>query len=223
MRNAAERFSRGNAKDERGYLMHRMLVVIFKDETGAYEGRRRLLQLDTEGCIRVNGDAVLAKHADGSATVKEQEAWPRAALISTALGSLIGMLGGPIGVISGATAGFAAGGISDLNTVRISEDFVEDVGKHLSPNSVAVVAQIEEGEPTEVDNRMKAIGGTVLRSTLLQVVRTTGDDRLAAMKAELGNLREKYAKARADRKARLQKTITELESRVRAWQLEVKK
>ena len=122
--------------------MHRILVVVFQDEASASEGRRALLQLDPEGSIKVNADAVLAKRADGSATVVEEEAWPRAALISTALGSLIGMLGGPIGVVAGAAAGFAGGGIADLNNVRIGEDFVADVGKTLLPHKAAVVAEI---------------------------------------------------------------------------------
>src|SRR6266853_633239 len=53
--------------------MDRMLVVVFDNETKAYEGRKALLQLDSEGSITVYAYAVLAKHADGTATVKQED------------------------------------------------------------------------------------------------------------------------------------------------------
>ena len=51
--------------------MDRMLVVVFDNENKAYEGKKALLQLDSEGSISVYAYAVLAKHADGTATVKQ--------------------------------------------------------------------------------------------------------------------------------------------------------
>ena len=51
--------------------MDRMLVVVFDNETKAYEGKKALLQLDAEGSISAYAYAVLAKHADGSTTIKQ--------------------------------------------------------------------------------------------------------------------------------------------------------
>lgn len=51
--------------------MDRMLVVVFDNETKAYEGKKALLQLDGEGSLSVYAYAVLAKYADGTATVKQ--------------------------------------------------------------------------------------------------------------------------------------------------------
>ena len=44
-------------------------MVVFDNETKAYEGT--LLQLDGEGSISVYAWPVLAKHADGTATVSK--------------------------------------------------------------------------------------------------------------------------------------------------------
>jgi uncharacterized membrane protein len=52
--------------------MDRMLVVVFDNETKAYEGKKALMQLDGEGSISVYAYAVLAKNADGTATVKQE-------------------------------------------------------------------------------------------------------------------------------------------------------
>src|SRR5579864_6618532 len=51
--------------------MDRMLVVVFDNESKAYEGKKALLQLDGEGSIGVYGYVVLAKNADGSSSVKQ--------------------------------------------------------------------------------------------------------------------------------------------------------
>src|SRR5260370_33750533 len=140
--------------------MDRMIVVVFDNEVKAYEGKRTLLQLDNEGSISVYAYAVLVKHADGSATVKQgDDSGPLGTLVGTSLGSLIGLLGGPAGLAIGATAGFAAGGAADLNNARIGDDFIDDITKTLLPNRVAVVAEIDEDWTTPVDTAREAVGG----------------------------------------------------------------
>src|SRR6516165_5661508 len=90
----------------RNHFMDRMLVVVFDNESKAYEGKKTLLQLDGEGSITVYAYAVLAKHADGSATIKQgDDSGPIGSLLGTSMGSLIGLLGGPAGVAIGASAG----------------------------------------------------------------------------------------------------------------------
>ena len=79
-------------------IMDRMLVVVFDNEVKAYEGRKALLQLDNEGSISVYAYAVLAKRADGTASVKQgDDSGPIGTLFGTSFGSLIGLLGGPVG------------------------------------------------------------------------------------------------------------------------------
>jgi len=198
-------------------IMDRMLVVVFDNETKAYEGRKALLQLDGEGSITVYAYAVMAKHADGTATVKqEDDSGPIGSLVGTSFGSLIGLLGGPAGIAIGAAAGLAAGGAADLENARIGDDFIEDVTKFLLPNKVALVAEIEEDWTTPVDTRMEAIGGSVFRRALSDVKRTIHEENIAAMRADLAQTKAEHAKAHADRKAKLQEKINQLDSRIQA-------
>jgi len=197
--------------------MDRMLVVVFDNETKAYEGRKALLQLDGEGSITVYAYAVMAKHADGTATVKqEDDSGPIGSLVGTSFGSLIGLLGGPAGIAIGAAAGLAAGGAADLENARIGDDFIEDVTKFLLPNKVALVAEIEEDWTTPVDTRMEAIGGSVFRRALSDVKRTIHEENIAAMRADLAQMKAEHTKAHADRKAKLQEKINQLDSRIQA-------
>ena len=195
--------------------MDRMLVVVFDNESKAYDGKKALLQLDGEGSISVYAYAVLAKHADGTATVKQRDdSGPIGTLLGTSFGSLIGLLGGPVGLAIGATAGLAVGAAADLNNARIGEDFIDDVIKTLVPNRVAVVAEIEEDWTTPVDTRMEAIGGSVFRRALSDVKQTIHEENVAAMQADLAQMKAEHAKAHADRKAKLQEKINQLDSKM---------
>jgi uncharacterized membrane protein len=207
--------SDSNSKQE--MTMDRMLVVVFDNESKAYDGKKALLQLDGEGSISVYAYAVLAKHADGTATVKQgDDSGPIGTLLGTSFGSLIGLLGGPVGLAIGATAGLAVGAAADLNNARIGEDFIDDVTKMLVPNRVAVVAEIEEDWTTPVDTRMEAIGGSVFRRALSDVQQTIHEENVAAMQADLAQMKAEHAKAHADRKAKLQEKINQLDSKIQA-------
>jgi uncharacterized membrane protein len=203
--------------------MDRMLVVVFNSETKAYEGKKALLQLDSEGSISVYGYAVVAKNADGTATLKtDEDSGPLGTLAGTALGSLIGVLFGPAGLAIGATAGFTGGATADLANAGVGEDFVDDVTKVLSPGSVAVVAEIEEDWTTPVDTRMEAIGGTIFRRTVSDVRHQVHEENVAAMKADMAQFKAEQAQAHADRKAKLQEKINQLDAKIEAQKQAVK-
>jgi uncharacterized membrane protein len=197
--------------------MDRMLVVVFDTEDKAYAGRNALLQLDDEGSIAVFAYAVIAKNADGTATVKQNDdSGPFGTLVGTSLGSLIGLLGGPVGLAIGATAGLLAGSTADLNNARIGADFIDDVTKELLPGKFAVLAEVQEDWTTPVDSRMEAIDGTVFRRALSDVKHTVDDEEIAAMNADLAQMKAEHEKAQADRKAKLQEKISQLDSRIQS-------
>jgi len=89
--------------------MERMLVVVFNDESKAYEGSHALKELDRDGSIAIHAESVIKKNADGTVTVKQSEdEFPIRTVGGTAIGSLIGLLEGPVGLGIGAVAGWLA-------------------------------------------------------------------------------------------------------------------
>jgi len=197
--------------------MDRMLVVVFDNETKAYDGKKALTRLDAEGSISVYAYAVVSKLADGTVTVKQEDDYgPIGTLLGTTFGGLIGLLGGPAGFAIGLATGAVAGGVVDLHNVGIGEDFIDDVNKSLTPGKFAVVAEIDEDWTTPVDTRMEAIGGTVYRRALSEVKHTIHEENVAAMKADLAQMKAEQAKAHADRKAKLQEKINQLDSKIQA-------
>ena len=195
--------------------MERMLVVIFDNETKAFEGTSALRELEREGSITVYAGAVVVKHADGTTTVKQvDDLDPIGTLVGTSVGGLIGLLAGPVGMAIGAATGLTLGALADITNLRVGDDFVEDVSQSLTPNKVAVIAEIEEGWTTPVDTRMEGLGGFVIRRGLSEVRDELRQEQIAAMKADLSQLKEEVAKANAHRKAKLQDRIDYLQARI---------
>jgi uncharacterized membrane protein len=200
-----------------------MLVVVFDNETKAFEGKSALRQLEREGDLAIYAGAVVTKRADGTADVRQYDDFgPVGALVGTSVGGLVGLLGGPVGVAIGATSGLLLGSIADIGNARVGEDFVADVSKTLTPNKVAVIAEVEEGWTTPVDTRMEALGGTVLRRALWEVENQVHDERVAAMKADVAQFKEEMSKAHEQRKATLKAKIEQLEARIDAQATKVK-
>jgi len=196
--------------------MNRMLVVVFDDQGKAYEGRKALRQLDAEGSLFVHAAVVIVRNPDGTTSVVQEDVGPLGMLVGTSLGSLIGLLGGAPGAAIGAVSGFAAGLIADLETSRVGEDFIDDVGKALSPGKAALVADVDEDWTTPVDTRMESLGGTVFRRSLSDVRDTADDEDSAAIKAEIAEIKAENAEARAERKAKLQDRLNQLDAKLQA-------
>ena len=197
--------------------MDRLLVVVFDAESKAYKAKKALHELDNEDVITIFDQAVVARNADGSASVRPgDDLTPVRTLAGTVLGALIGLLGGPVGAGVGAGVGLATGAAMDVSNARICDDFVEDLREKLTQEKFALVAEISEDSTTPVDTRMEALGGTVYRRALKEVKRTYHDDNVAAMKADRAQLTAERAKAHAERKIKLQERINELDSKIQA-------
>jgi len=195
--------------------MDRMLVVLFDNQTKAYEGKKALYELDNEGDITVYAQAIVSKNKEGGALIKESEDYgPLGTVLGTTFAALIGALFGPVGMAVGAAAGATGGVTFDIAKAAIGEDFIDDVSKMLTPGKVALVAEIEEDWTTPLDTRMEAVGGTVFRRALSDVRYQIHDENVAAMKADLARLKAEHAQASATRKAKLHKKITELDTKI---------
>ena len=192
-----------------------MLVVVFENETKAYQGSRALAELDREGSIAIHAEAVIQKNNDGTVTVKQAEdSFPVGTAAGTAIGSLIGLLGGPIGFGIGAAFGATAGAFGDLYAAGVDEDFLADVATTLTAGKCAVVADASEEWVTPVDTRMEAVGGVVFRKTRDQFEAEQWARDAAALQAEIAQLKAEQARVTAERKAKIQARIDELDRKL---------
>jgi len=161
-----------------------MLLVIFNDESTAYEAADTLERLDEQGAVGVRGEWVLTRQQDGDVSVvKTDDKLPEGTMGGTVVGGLLGLLGGPVGVALGATGGAAVGATADMARARLDQDFVADVSKSLGPGKTALIAEINEDEPEAVDERMTALGGQIFRHDLSDLADADYERRARSVKS----------------------------------------
>jgi hypothetical protein len=137
-------------------------------------------------------------------------------------GSLIGMIGGPVGMAIGAYAGTMGGMIYDLDNAGVGEDFLADVEKSLLPGKSAVVAEVWEDWNAPVDTRMEALGGVIFRRTRSEVMDDQFERDAAALDAELTELEAERDRATGEARAKLQAKVDAAKAKMQATQDAIK-
>ena len=201
--------------------MDEMLVVTFKDERQAYDGIKALKDLHADGSVTLYGYSVITKEAGGVVKTKDQATQgPLGTTVGLMTGSLVGLMGGALGVAAGAAAGVAAaaaasgamvggfgGYLYDLTSLGVGLDYLDQVAAQMEPGTVSVVAEVDENWVTPVDTRMEALGGTVLRRPIGEVVDAQYERDTAALKADIKRLQAEQQQAHGESKAKLQAKI----------------
>lgn len=199
--------------------MDKILIVVFDSEKKAYEGLKALKELDAEGSIELYSTAVIAKDGSGNVTVKQAaDEGPLGSAVGMLTGSLIGLLGGPAGVVIGAGAGMIGGGLYDLARVGVGEDFLGEVDEQLRPGKTALVAEVWEEWVMPVDTRMASADGIVFRRARGEVLDALIERDTAAQKAEFAQLKEEYARASREARAKLQTKLDGAKAKLQATQ-----
>lgn len=193
----------------------KIVVTIFDNEKNAYEGSRALNDLHAEGSITLYASAVIAKDAAGKVSVKQMaDPGPMGTGLGLVTGTLIGLLGGPVGVAVGATAGTLGGILYDSAEAGVGEDFLEEVGKQMTPGKVAVVAEVQEEWVMPLDTRMEAAGGVVIRRARREALDAQIERDMDVLKAELADLKTEHTLALWESKPELEEKIDAAKARL---------
>ena len=174
--------------------MERMVVVVFDDETRAYQGADVLQALNENRIVAVHEAWVLTKDRDGSVSVvKTEDTLPQGTMGGTVVGSLIGFLAGPVGLAIGAASGMALGATADVARARLGRDFVTEVTRALAPGKVALVAEVDEESTESLDERMRALDGQMFRRDLQEVADSDYEHSVAAVKSRIAQVKAEIA------------------------------
>jgi uncharacterized membrane protein len=203
--------------------MENIVVVVFNSEKEACEGLSALNQLDCDGIITIYAGTVIQKDVNGTVTVTETQGnFPSDAIAGTALGSLIGLFGGPAGFGLGATIGGLTGIIRDLHAARVNSHFVDDVSAMLKPGKFAVAADVSEDLMAPVDTKMGALGGIVFRTEKENFEYELLAREITELRGQIEQLKREQETAMADQKAKIQAQIDSLSRKLQVTQTEAK-
>jgi uncharacterized membrane protein len=148
-----------------------VICVSFDPDNNAYAALTALKELDSQGRLSLEAAAVVVRDADGHLVVKDQVGSNEfeGAAGGGLLGLLIGVVGGPLGVLIGGTYGLLVGSLIDLDDVERSESVLGQISAAVHSGATALLAQVTEPSYDVVDTAMSGLGGTVLRRAVSDV------------------------------------------------------
>jgi uncharacterized membrane protein len=193
-----------------------VVVVSFSDDDRAYEALTNLKELDAQRQVEVVAAAVVARHDDGRVEVKEEVGDPSFAGTAGGglVGLLIGILGGPLGVLVGGATGLMAGSLYDLADADDTDSVLGEMSKTVRPGHNAVLAQVVEQSPEVVDSAMQRLSGTVFRRPVYEVEGEMAAAEDAQRKAKAEARRQLREARRHKRQDEAHTTVEELKSKL---------
>jgi uncharacterized membrane protein len=195
--------------------MERMLVAIFDDEAKAQEASKALQGMGDDGEIAMHTIQILARAKDGSITSDDvYDALPEGTMGATAVGSLLGLIGGPVGLAIGAASGLLVGATADYAKSRVTTDFAQQVADELAPGRSAIVAEVDEEETEAVDARLQALGARVLRRDLSDVADREYEHEMAAIKNDLARVKGRLSARTAQLRAKTDAVVQKIERKL---------
>jgi uncharacterized membrane protein len=195
--------------------MERMLVALFGDEAKAREAAQALEAMGDDSEIALHTVQLFTRSQDGVvASADVYTALPEGTMGGTAVGSLLGLLGGPVGLAIGAGTGLLVGATADYAKRRVTTDFAQHVADELTPGRAAIVAEVDEEETEAVNERMQALGATVLRRDLSDLADQEYEHEMASIKNDLAGVKAKLSAGTARLHARADSAVQKAERKL---------
>lgn len=169
---------------------------------------RIVLSPDAQGRAKLMGAAIVTRGDDGHVVVKDEvsgEDWADTAG-GGLIGLIIGILGGPLGVLLVGATGVLLGSLWDLEDVDETESALSQVSKSVEVGRTTLLAHMIEEHPEIVDADMAPLTGTVVRRPVYEVESEIADaqeaqrDAKNAARAKLIKAREQKTRAEAHAK-----------------------
>lgn len=150
--------------------MSELIVAGFKGEFAADEVLLKLLKMEQIHLIDLEDAAVATRKKDGTFIIRHSNVLVMAdAAKGSGWGLMIGtvLLNPLMGTLAGGVVGAATGKIIKvLKKIGINDDFIEEIGDTLSPDSSAIFILIRKSLPDRVVEELGKFDGKLLRSSL---------------------------------------------------------
>ena len=133
--------------------MDSVLAVTFNEDSKAYEALSSLKELDDQGQVDLTGAAVVLRSEDGRLETKDHvgDTELEGTAVGGTVGLIIGILGGPLGVLLGGATGLLIGSLFDMDDADETESALSDISRSVRPGHPALLAQVSEQTPDVVD------------------------------------------------------------------------
>ncbi len=182
-----------------------VIAVSFEQDNSAYEALSKLKELDGQGQISLQGAAVVKRDKDGQLAIKDQVQDPHVEGTATGglIGLIVGILGGPFGILIGGATGLLVGSLFDMDDLADEGSALATISNTIRPGQTVLLAAVSEPSDQVVDYAMEHLDGRVQRRSVTDVEAEIA----AADEAQRAAQREARAKLRAEHRTHLRDQV----------------
>ena len=159
-----------------------LIAVKFDEPLMAQELLLAFARLAKRNDIDIEDAAMVFKDEDGRIRLRQtRDVMPGQGAASGGwVGALVGIIGGPLGVLAGGALGAAAGGLfAKLRDVGIDDEHMKEMGEQLDRDSAALFVLLNEYDVTAVAMEFRRFDGELFYSTADEAITQRFRDELA--------------------------------------------
>ena len=144
---------------------HSVIAVSFDDDRSAYNALTLLKELDSHRRVGVQEAVIVVRGEDGHLVEKDriESTLLPATTGGGLIGLLLGIIGGPFGVLIGGATGLMVGSLFDLADYEETDSALGAISSSVKVGRTELLAVVLEQSPDVVDAAMSGVGDTVLR------------------------------------------------------------
>ena len=205
-----------NSEAPEGWEAYNVIAVSFDDDANAYNALTVLKELDSQRRVGVQHAVVVIRDEDGQLIEKDaiESMFLQSTAGGTLVGLLIGIIGGPLGVLIGGTTGLLVGSMFDLYDIDETESALGAISGSLKVGRTGLLAVVTEQSPEVIDVAMSNVGGTVLRRSVDDVEAEIAAAESAQRQAQHEARKELLRSRREQNKAAVNAKLEELKAKV---------
>ena len=195
--------------------MQNIITAIFKVESEGYQAITTLRQVPVTDNSAILQMSLVKKVGTGLSICDSFDSGAHTTddtLHGGVIGGLLGILGGPIGVLLSGSTGALIGSAIDAKDARNSASLIETVADKLQDGDVALIALAEEATESDLDRKLSKFDVEILRYDAAVIAEEVEE----AEKLQKEMERQARAQLRATKKEERKKAVEEKRAKISA-------
>jgi uncharacterized membrane protein len=193
-----------------------VIAVTFAEDSKAYDALTAIKELDSQGQIELIGGAVVSRGEDGKVDAKDtigDDGYTGTAT-GGVIGLLIGILGGPLGILIGGATGLLVGSLFDAEDDDDTRSVLTDLSRSVQVGRDALLAEVVEQSVGVIDTAMSRLNGEVLRRSVADVEAEIAEAEDAQRVAKRAARKHLHEQRRSQLKERIHERIEALKAKL---------
>ena len=149
-----------------GSAVYNILAFAFAGQDTA---KQTLSDVESSGALegyKIVAQAIVEQNEKGKVHIHEPGKGGKGAVIGSVIGGVLGLFGGPAGVLALGAAGATIGGVAGHLDRYISKDDLEELGAALTPDTSALLVMLEDTYSEGAINSMSGYNANVVTLTV---------------------------------------------------------